>query len=1054
MFTVGTSSGSGRFYQWFVHSATLLTRRHRVLGVARGHGDWMGRGRSGVMSVVGVRVEWRALGPVEVLVDGGVVDLGPPTQRALFGLLLSRVDQPVALDAVIEQVWSGVPPPAAMASLRAYVSNLRRVLEPGRAPRAPAEVLRTRAPGYLLDSRGVEFDVHRFVGHAAAGREALSRADPERALSEFDNALGWWRGQPYADMRDAVWVVSEVARLEELRLSVIEGRCAALLRVGAHDVAVAELEVQVRAHPLREHGCELLAVALYRAGRQAEALGVLRVTRVRLAEELGIDPGPALRRLERDILTQASGLDWQPPSATPTAPAAGSRLSASVLTIAGTSARLSVDEGGVGGQRVVSTQVQGFAEVVGREEELAALRAGFTDSQRPVRPVLRVLTGLGGVGKTSLARAYAQRYQEHYELVWWVRAENPEAVPGEFRALLDILAPQYAEQTHDPVQAVHAVLANRTEPWLLIIDNIAEPEALRGLLPAAGAGDVLVTSRAGTWPDRRMVLPVAPLTQPHAVHLVTSLSGDPDQATAAVLADELGGLPLALAQAGCYVAHSALDLAGYLALYRRRRVDLHQQGHAPDYPDTVATTWTLAFDQLTPSARAVLNLLAWYAPHPIPLDRLLTPDTDRLTLPKPADELLRPLLIDELHQHRAVTELAAYGLLTRAGSPGSVTVLPGSVTVHRLVQAVTADQLTAANEHRPWIDAAAALLDVACPRWPGIHVTITAWQSLQAHVRTMIEHLTPDQPLSLTLRHTFADMTGMTGGDFLRVRKLLAAVVEDMTRVFGPDHRNTLIAQSSLAHCTGKAGDVIRARELATAAVEDMIRVLGPDHDDILYAHSDLVRWTGAVGDVVQARELTAELVDQLGLGPEHRYTLFARAYLGRWTGEAGDAVKARELAAAVVGDTQRVLGPDHRQTLAARAHLAQWTGEAGDAARARELAAELVEDDTRVLGPQHRHTLLARAHLARWTGEAGDAARARELAAELVEDDTRVLGPDHRYTLDARAHLTRWTGEAGDVVRAQELAATLVEDLARIFGPDHQDTRAAQIHLARWTTN
>jgi DNA-binding SARP family transcriptional activator len=169
------------------------------------------------MSAVGVRVEWRALGPVEVLVDGGVVDLGPPTQRALFGLLLSRVDQPVALDAVIEQLWSGVPPPAAMASLRAYVSNLRRVLEPGRAPRAPAEVLRTRAPGYLLDSRGVEFDVHRFVGHAAAGREALSRADPERALSEFDNALGLWRGQPYADMRDAVWVVSEVARLEELR---------------------------------------------------------------------------------------------------------------------------------------------------------------------------------------------------------------------------------------------------------------------------------------------------------------------------------------------------------------------------------------------------------------------------------------------------------------------------------------------------------------------------------------------------------------------------------------------------------------------------------------------------------------------------------------------------------------------------------------------------------------------------------------------------------------------------------------------------------------------
>src|SRR5262249_54848985 len=164
-------------------------------------------------------------------------------------------------------------------------------------------------------------------------------------------------------------------------------------------------------------------------------------------------------------------------------------------------------------------------EVVGRERELAALRVTFTDPARHGRPIWRVLAGLGGVGKTSLARAYAQRYQQHYGLVWWVRAEDREAVAGEFRALLDILRPHYAEHAHDPVQAVHAILANRTDPWLLVLDNIAEPEALRGLLPAAGAGDVLVTSRAGTWPDRHVVLPVGPLASSHAVHLIMSLSG-------------------------------------------------------------------------------------------------------------------------------------------------------------------------------------------------------------------------------------------------------------------------------------------------------------------------------------------------------------------------------------------------------------------------------------------------------------------------------------------------------------------------------------------------
>jgi DNA-binding SARP family transcriptional activator len=117
-------------------------------------------------------VEWQALGPVEAVVGGRLVDLGPPQQRALFGLLLSRVDRLVAVDVLIDQLWSGDPPAAAIASLRTYVSNLRRVLEPGPAPRARPMVLHTRTRGYLLDGRGVEFDVHRFTGYAAAGREA------------------------------------------------------------------------------------------------------------------------------------------------------------------------------------------------------------------------------------------------------------------------------------------------------------------------------------------------------------------------------------------------------------------------------------------------------------------------------------------------------------------------------------------------------------------------------------------------------------------------------------------------------------------------------------------------------------------------------------------------------------------------------------------------------------------------------------------------------------------------------------------------------------------
>ncbi|MBB2938505.1 DNA-binding SARP family transcriptional activator [Amycolatopsis bartoniae] len=255
-----------------------------------------------------VKVEFRALGPLEAVVGDRLVDLGAPKQRALLALLVSQLGQPVAVDLMREALWTGPPPPSAVTSLQAHVANLRRVLEPHRAPRTPATVLRTHPPGYLLDSRVADVDVRWFGDRAKAGWQAWDRGDPHRALAEFEAGLALWRGPAYAEMANSPCVAPEVARLEELRLSVVEGRCAALVAVGAYEVAVAELKAFVHAHPLREHGYELLSLALYRTGRQAEALAVLREIRTRLGEELGIDPRPALQQLERDILNQDPAL--------------------------------------------------------------------------------------------------------------------------------------------------------------------------------------------------------------------------------------------------------------------------------------------------------------------------------------------------------------------------------------------------------------------------------------------------------------------------------------------------------------------------------------------------------------------------------------------------------------------------------------------------------------------------------------------------------------------------------------------------------------------------
>lgn len=356
-----------------------------------------------------VMAEVRALGPVEVMVAGRLVDLGAPKQRALLALLASRVGQPVAVEVMLEALWAGHPPPSAMPSLQAYVANLRRVLEPNRTPRTPATVLRTCAGGYLLDNGVVDVDTHRFGERATAGWQAWDRGDPQHALSEFEAGLALWRGQAYAEIANAMYVVPEVARLEGLRLSVVEARCAALLAVGAHEVAVAELEAFIQAHPLREYGCELLSLALYRAGRQADALGVLRTIQKRLAEELGIDPRPALQRLEHEILNQVASLDWHPTSTVLTSTASAKPTPSPQIRTAGPPSP--VADGDV---------------FIGREVALRqldeALAAAATGRGRVV-----TVSGEPGIGKTSLLRRFAE--QAGVPVLWGTCPEHVAAPP-------------------------------------------------------------------------------------------------------------------------------------------------------------------------------------------------------------------------------------------------------------------------------------------------------------------------------------------------------------------------------------------------------------------------------------------------------------------------------------------------------------------------------------------------------------------------------------------------------------------------------------------------
>jgi DNA-binding SARP family transcriptional activator len=254
-----------------------------------------------VWSAVGVA--FGVLGPVAAWDDAGdAITLKGPRHRAVLARLIVAHGRVVPVSLLVDDLWAD-PPADAVGAVRTFVAALRRAVEPSRPPRTPARLLVTEGPGYALRAEPEAVDAWRFE------RSVSASLSPEDALVRVEEALGWWRGPAYAEFAEEPWARAERSRLAELRLHAVEQRAEARLALGLAAEAVPDLDAHVTEHPWREDAWRLLALALYRTGRQGDALAVLRRARTLLVEQLGVDPGPALRRLEADILRQARHLD-------------------------------------------------------------------------------------------------------------------------------------------------------------------------------------------------------------------------------------------------------------------------------------------------------------------------------------------------------------------------------------------------------------------------------------------------------------------------------------------------------------------------------------------------------------------------------------------------------------------------------------------------------------------------------------------------------------------------------------------------------------------------
>jgi DNA-binding SARP family transcriptional activator len=368
--------------------------------------------------------------------------LGGPKERLLLALLLTRPNQVVPVEALIRGLWGEAPPPTAAKTLQSHVKRLRRALEPERARGAADEVLVTRQPGYLLRVAPGALDATRFEELTAQGGRALAEGTTPAAESMLREALGLWRGQAFEEFLDSDFGAAESDRLAELRLVALEDRIEADLRLGRHRELVAELEGLVREHPLRERLWAQLLLALYRAGRQADALLAYQRARSILVEDLGIDPGPELRRRHAAILAQDPGLDLA-----------------------------STSDAGAARELPETLQVVG-PPFVGRAVELTWLRAIWTRAAHG-RGGVAFVTGGHDMGKTRLAAELARAVDDQGGWVLYGRcmpeANDPlapfaQALTGVGASLQDLLVPRAGRSSAALGRGLADLLASRSSP--------------------------------------------------------------------------------------------------------------------------------------------------------------------------------------------------------------------------------------------------------------------------------------------------------------------------------------------------------------------------------------------------------------------------------------------------------------------------------------------------------------------------------------------------------------------------------------------------------------
>ncbi|MFD4543990.1 tetratricopeptide repeat protein [Streptomyces bauhiniae] len=673
---------------------------------------------------------------------------------------------------------------------------------------------------------------------------------------------------------------------------------------------------------------------------------------------------------------------------------------------------------------------------LGREEELTWLRRTLTRGGEGAITQGGTVHGLGGVGKSTLALHYAHRYRGDYKLIWWINASSPDSIEQSLTELTRRLVPDWAARAAREAQTAWAEQWLARHPgWLLIYDNVEDPADLSPYTGSLQGGHHLATSRRTRgWPDNAPMLPLGILDADDAADLLCALAFNGvtptrrERAEAHSLAAELGYLPLALKQAGAYLAQNrGVTLDGY-----RRRLGTKLDKAADGIPAerTIARVWGITMDTLVqkdPLAVDALYTAAWLAPDNIAHGLLSSPGTDSDTLAE------------------AIGTLAAYSMVTDTGT---------TISVHRLVQAVlrtprdAEDQRCQQGRGR----AEQALLRALGSVHNQDATNADRWDALIPHLLALASKAPTGHLVDpLTKAYEAAAEHLYQSAHTARAIPLLEATVAQREEVLGGTHPRTLNCRNNLAVAYETAGDLKRAIPLYEATLAQREEVLGGTHPNTLASRNNLAGAYRAAGDLERAVPLFEATLAQREevLGGTHPDTLISRNTLAGAYRAAGDLRRAVPLYEATVIQCKEVLGDIHPHTLASRNNLAGAYRAAGDLRRAVPLYEATVIQFEEVLGDTHPRTLNCRNNLASAYQAAGDLERAIPLFEATLAHREEVLGDTHPRTLTSRNNLAGAYRVAGDLERAIPLYEATLAQREKVLGDTHPHTLISRTNLA-----